>query len=169
MNVAVFSITLISAVFLLHVILWRVRLPKVHTRTLLFLFLGSLPVALVANTLLPTESAYRLNGFWQHVQVCLFHVSMSLAYIEFYTTIEEDSPSMALLLFLAEAGHAGRAEEEMYELITDQFVVGGRLQSLVNGGLVKIHDNVFRITHLGAAWARLFQIARRVYRLRLGG
>lgn len=169
MNVAIFSIVLVLSAFLLHVCIWRVRLPESHTRTLLGLFLGALPVAFAANALLPPESPWRLNGFWQHVHVCLFHVSMSLAYIEFYTTIEEDSPSMTLLLYIAQSGHEGRAEDEMYELITDDVVVGGRLSSLVNGGLVVSRDRVYRLTSRGVAWARCFQCARRVYRLRIGG
>ena len=169
MNVAVFSIVLFSAVFVLHVAIWRVQLPKSHTRALLLLFVGALPLALVANVLLPWAWSWRLHGFWQHAHAGLLHVALSLAYIEFYTVIEEDSPSLTLLLFVERAGRGGRSEDEMYQVITDEFVMGGRLRSLVNGGLVSKDESVYRLTSLCRAWAGVFQFARRLYHLQLGG
>ena len=169
MNVAGFAFGLLAAVFLLHLIWWQIRLPKSHTRALLLLFLGALPLALIANAVLPSWSL-TIQGFWQHAQVCLFHITMSLAYVEFYTSIEEDSPTLSLLLFVERAGADGRAEEEMFQLIDDDFVVGNRLQSMVNSGVATRDDEgVLRLTPAGRKWARFFQFARWIYHLRLGG
>ena len=169
MNVAGFAFGLLTAVFLLHLAWWQIRLPKSHTRTLLLLFLSALPVALVVNAFLPPWPL-KIAGFWEHAQVCLFHVTMSLAYVEFYTSIEEDSPTLSLLLFVERAGENGRAEEEMFSLIDDDFVIGNRLDSMVNSGVaVRDDDGVLHLTPAGRAWARFFQLARWLYRLRLGG
>ena len=169
MSVALFSASLLTLACFLHVVIWRARLPRSHTRALLMLFLGVLPVALAANTLLPSSSLLRLDGIWQYIQVGLFHVSMSLSYIEFYTTIEEDSPSMTILLFVDDAGTSGRLESELVGLIGDEVVVGKRLQSLVNGRLVAQDGDVYRVMPRGRAWIRCFTFVRRVYHLGLGG
>lgn len=169
MHVAGFAALLLLTTFLLHVAIWRVRLPKAHTRALLVLFFGTLPLALAINTLLPAGWPLRLTGFWEHAHVCLFHIAMSLAYIEFYTAIEEESPSLTLLLFVEQAGDAGRDEGELLGLIDDQFIVGGRLRALVRAGVVAQSSGRYRLTASGRAWARFFQFTRWLYRLQLGG
>lgn len=169
MSVALFSASLLTLTCFLHVVIWRARLPKSHTRALLILFLGVLPIALAANTLLPSTSLFRIDGMWQYIQVVLFHVSISLSYIEFYTTIEGDSPSLTMLSFVDDAGTSGRPENEMFALIGDDAVVGKRLESLVSGGVVAKDGDVYRVTPHGRVWIRCFTFVRRVYHLGLGG
>ena len=169
MNVAGFSFGLILVTFLFHVLLWRIRLPQAHTRTLLAIFMLALPLALLANQFLAMPTWLRIHGLWEHAQVCLFHVAMSLAYIEFYPSIEGNSPSCTVLLFVAQAGQQGRREEEVYSVIDDTFIVGDRLQAMVDGGFARRDGDVYRLTTAGYVWARLFHLARSLYRLELGG
>ena len=68
-----------------------------------------------------------------------------------------------------QAGERGRSEEELYALIDDDFVVGFRLQSMVDSGVATKEGDVYRLTSSGRAWAHFFRAARWVYRLRLGG
>ncbi len=168
MNVAVFAFGLLIIPLVVHIVWWRVRLPRSQTLVLLTLFLGSLPTGLIANWLFLAEWPLRLDGVWQHVQVCLFHITMSLAYVEFYTAVEHDSPSSTILLYVEQAGDAGCTEDELYQLIDDDFVIGSRLQAMVRSGVVTKADGEYRLAGSGRVWARVFQCARWVYRLELG-
>lgn len=168
MNVAVFAFGLLIIPLVVHIAWWRVRLPRSQTLVLLILFLGSLPAGLIANWLLLAEWPMRIEGVWQYVQVGLFHITMSLAYVEFYTAVEHDSPSSTILLHVERAGDAGCSEDELYQLIDDDFVIGGRLQAMVRSGVVTKTDGEYRLASSGRAWAGIFQFARWVYRLDLG-
>ena len=169
MKVAGFAGTLLTLTFLLHLIVWRIRLPKAQTRTLLLLFLGALPLGLALNAALPTSWPLRIEGFWQYVHVCFVHIAMSLAYIEFYTGIEGDSPSLTMLLFVEQAGDTGRSEEEMHQLIESDSIIGRRLRAMIDVGMVTCAGDIYRLTWSGRAWARLFHLARCIWRLPVGG
>ncbi len=168
MNVALFSFASLLTALIIHLLWWRIRLPKAQTRTLLVIFFGFLPAALLIGVCLPDNSPLRLHHVWQYAQFGLFYCFLSLAYIEFYTAIEGESPSCTVRLFVRQAGDKGRAEQELLSVIDDDFIVGQRLQAMVDGGFVA-YDGKYRLTWLGRLWARIFQFTRWIYHLELGG
>src|SRR5262249_23646491 len=85
------------------------RVPRRQIFCLLLLFLGLLPVGLAAAAWLPGLHGLRPDGFWENLHVALFYVAVSLGYIVTYSALEEDSPTLTVVAFVADAGGRGGA------------------------------------------------------------
>ncbi len=159
----------LAATFALHVVWWRWRLPRAQSQMLLLLFLvsGMICCGVAYSTIAP--DACRLFGWIPGIQLAMFQLSMALAYVEAYTAIEEDSPSMTILLFVAAAADRGCTAEQLLSLIPDEAIVGVRLQALLTSGLVSAREERLLLTTAGRRWAELFRLTRQLYGLPLGG
>ena len=108
------SISLTAAAFCLHVLLWRIRIPRHQTRTLLLLFFGCLAVGLMGLGMAASASPH---ADWfpsspaAFAQIALFHAAMTLAYVITYSGIEADSPSLVIVLLVAQAGTQGLSRD----------------------------------------------------------
>jgi hypothetical protein len=169
MRVVQFGCGLFLLTFLAHLAVWRIYVPRRAIRVLLLFFPAALPFAFLLVHAVPSlgEIAPANSGEWLHV--ALFYVPLSLAYTVTYSALEEDSPSLTILVFLAEAGEAGRSREELYGLIGNDFVIGSRLEALLAGGLLAPVNGKYQLTARGKNWVRLFGAFRWLYRLNLGG
>src|SRR5438477_12903057 len=90
----------------LHLIVWKIRLPKFQTRTLLLLFALVLFLWLVTLTLRPMSLA-------EVAHVCLFYTSLSLCYVITYSAFEADSLALSLIRDAHEADGRGVTSEEV--------------------------------------------------------
>lgn len=163
------SFILLATAFMLHVVVWRVRLPTRPYLWLLVVFLAIGPALVLAVLVTFGSSLPRRPNEWEIAAALLCHGALSLAYIVTYTAIEQDSATLTIALYLARATSNGRSEEDIRALFDDEFVVGARLTSLVDTGYLELRDDRLRITDKGRKVARLYGLVRRVYRLQVGG
>jgi hypothetical protein len=169
MRLTLFGLSLFLVTFLAHCLVWRVRVPRRAIRVLLVFFLAAPSAAALLVHALPALAPLAPASVWEWLHVAGAHIALSLAYIVTYSGLEEDSPSLTILVYLAEAAGAGRSHEELYGRIGDEFVIGSRLQALLAGGLVVSENGTYRLTARGMGWARLFGAFRWLYHLRPGG
>jgi hypothetical protein len=101
--------------------------------------------------------------------VALFFTAMALNYIVLYSALEEDSPSLTIVLHVAQAGSQGCSSEEVFGLIQDDLIVRSRLEAMLAANLVVCDGGVYRLTTQGRKWARLFGLFRALLRLPKGG
>jgi hypothetical protein len=170
MSIVIFSFALFAAAFALHWLLWRVWRPKRQIVGLLYLFNGLFGIVLFAAWLRPDLPFWpKEMHIWPWLHVALFYEAVSLAYIVAYSALEQDSPSMTIVVFVADAGGQGRTREELYNLIGLDFIIGYRFESMLHSGLIEKVADVYRLTPKGFFWARLFLLYRRLFRLQMGG
>jgi hypothetical protein len=169
MRIAALAFGLFLAAFLLHWIIWRVRIPRRQTAALLVILLAFLPVGLAAAAFLPALQFLAPIGFWEVVHVSMFHVALSLAYIVAYTAIEGRSPSMALLVYVADARGQGRTRGELESVLRGGNPVAARLQAMLLDGMVVQADGLYRLTPKGWAWARTLGCFRNLLGMEKGG
>jgi hypothetical protein len=169
MRIAGLALTLFTAAFLLHWIVWRIRIPRRQSAVILAILLAALPVGLAAVTFLPFLRHFRPTGLWEVVQVCAFHISMSLGYVVAYSAIESRSPSMSLLTCVADARGEGRTQAELQSVLRGEDPVAARLQALLRDRLVDRDDAGFVLTSKGWAWARCFGSFRNLLAMSKGG
>ena len=121
-----------------HLLIWRVRLPKQQIRALLIiftiLFLFWLGYSLVNRTPL----LFLLC-------VSLYYWSVSLCYTITYTAIEADSPTLSLMRFMAGGGSAGRSIEDITGFMTARPFMGARLAALAKSGLIREQEGRYVI------------------------
>jgi hypothetical protein len=164
-----FAFALFAVAFCLHLLWWRVRMPRRHTAVLLALFFGTLTAGLVLVDYLPELRAFRLEGWLQRLHVAEFFTSMTLAYVVAYSAIEERSPSMTLLVHVAASGDRGRTEDELYAVLAGITPIETRLRAMVRDHMIELHGDVYCITFKGRLWAMVFGFWRRLSRLNKGG
>ena len=169
MRITSLAFGLFLAAFLLHWIVWRIRIPRRQSAALLVILLGTLPVGLAAVILVPALQGFGPIGFWEVLHVSTFHVAMSLAYIVAYSAIEGQSPSMALLVHVADARGRGCTREELQAVLRKSDPVATRLDAMLRDGMVEQWDGQCKLTAKGWAWARCLGSCRLFLRMEKGG
>jgi hypothetical protein len=169
MRIAGLAFGLFLVALLLHWIVWRIRIPRRQTAALLVILLGALPVGLAAVIWVPTLQFFGPIGFWEVLHISTFHVALSLAYIVGYTAIEGRSPSMALLVHVADARGKGCTREELHRVLRGENPVAARLEAMLLDGMVVQANGAYRLTAKGWAWARALGYFRSLLGMEKGG
>jgi len=155
--------------FTTHLVIWRFKRPARHTRSLLIMFFGVLPVGLwgIGRYL---EIDFRvLDGVLKLLHISVFHSVMSLSYIATYSGIEEDSPSCAIVRLVHVSGDRGCERKEFEVLMNNENLVAGRLRTLIRDGLIREEDGAYYVTPKGKTAAKVFLFAQKVLGIEMGG
>lgn len=163
------AFALLLAAFLLHWIVWRIKIPRRQSASLLLIFLGIVPLGLAAMLHSPLADLVGPLKFWACAQIALFQVAMSLAYVVAYSALEERSPSMTLLLFVAGAGPEGRTEEELEGVLRAKSPVERRLDAMVRDEMIVEADGTYRLTAKGKLWHDILSCWLRLLKMDKGG
>jgi hypothetical protein len=169
MHNAALALGLLCTAFLAHLVVWRIRLPRRHTRGLLMIFIGILPLGLVVVHFAPVLSDLSPIRPWDYLQIIMFHVAMSLAYIHFYSGLELRSPRMTLVTYVSANNERGVTADELQALLGTVLPLESRLNAMVDDGFLAFHDDECRLTPKGRFWATFFLIGQRIARLGQGG
>jgi hypothetical protein len=169
MLIACFAFGLFALAFALHWVWWRVKLPRRQSAALLLLFTLVLALGLAAAQWWPPLAGWGPHGIWPCLQVAIFHIAMTLAYIIAYSALEERSPSMTLLLHVAESRGAGRTRDELYAALSGVTPIESRLAAMTRDQMLIAVGQGYRITPKGRVWAGTFGTWRRLIRLNKGG
>jgi len=169
MNVACAALALFVGAFALHWLWWRVRVPRRQTGTLFLLFFGVLIAGLAALNVVPALVAFGPWGFWPSLQIALFQTAMTLAYIVAYSSLEERSPSMTLLVYVAESRGTGRSRDELEAVLAGFTPIETRLAAMERDKMIELDGDRCLITPKGRAWATTFGTWHRLIRFEKGG
>jgi hypothetical protein len=169
MRIAGLALALFSIAFFVHWVLWRVKVPKRQTAALLAILLGMLPVGLAAMCWGPGARLAGPLSPWQCCHVAVVHVAFSLAYVVAYSALEEQSPSMTLLLSVARAGPQGRSREELTALLEGRSPVEVRLAAMLRDKMLTEVDGAYQLTAKGLLWAGTFACWLRLLGMGKGG
>ena len=169
MRIAELALAQFSIAFLVHWLLWRVKVPRRQTAALLAILLGMLPLGLAAMSWGPGARLAGPLGLWQYTQIAVFHVALSLAYVVAYSALEEQSPSMTLLLQVARAKPRGQTREELAALLEGRSPAEARLDAMLRDKMVTRSDGQYRLTTKGTLWAAVFSCWLRLLKMDKGG
>lgn len=173
MRVLTWGLALLAAAFLLHVAIWRIRVPLRQVKVVLFIFFGTLLAALGAllapEVLPPVLRRHAPAGAAELVQLALLFGSVTLAYMITYSAVEVDSPSLHMVLAIHGAGAAGLPEAGLLALRRDDRLVAPRVRDLLVDKMAVLEGSRYRLTPKGVALARLFIFYRGVLGAGKGG
>jgi hypothetical protein len=156
MTVFLTTLMLFLIALALHLVVWKARLPKYHTRALLFLF------ALVLLLWLATV-AIPLMSWPKLLHTCLFYTSLSLSYVVTYSALEADSPTLSLIRHLHKAGADGISAEEVRLFLEARPFIKARLNALMHDGLVAEKECRYFVASKGSPFFRVILRFRRLY------
>lgn len=155
--------TIFCAAFFLHLLIWKISMPKRQRKMLLEIFLGTLIVSFVI-----------LRGIVQltileYVHIALFFIALTTAYIITYSAIEVDSPSLVMVMHIAQAGPAGLDKEKFGQLMNDDVLIKPRLEDLLTDKMIYLDSGRYKLTKTGFLFVRPFILYRKLLRLEKGG
>jgi hypothetical protein len=142
--------------FVLHVIVWKTRLPRDHSKALLFVF-GIVFAPWLVFAL------FRSVPIFDLLDICLFYVSASLCYIVLYSAVEVDSPTLVLMRFLSEAGTAGRSTGEVADFFARRPFVQARVNALLLSGHIREEAGRYVLAGEAPAGFRFIRAFRKLY------
>jgi hypothetical protein len=174
MRVLLWSGVLSSCAWLLHFVIWKLRLPQRHTRAILLIFFGVTGGGLFGLWILQAWQPAVAKGFLpvtcpEYLHILLFSTAVTLAYIITYSALEADSPSLVMILTIARAGQAGLPQAQLYQQLTDERLILPRLQDLVRDELVTLQGEKYRLTPKGRRFVWIFRTYRQLLALAAKG
>ena len=172
MNILLSGLFLILLAFLIHLVVWKIHLPKRQTPALLGIFFGAYFFAILFfELILPTQyhSSLLPQGFLEYIHVFLFFTSFTLAYIITYSAIEVDSPSLVVTLKIAEAGAEGLERSKLIETMNDDVLVRPRINDLIADKMAYIEGNKYKLTSKGFLMLSVITLYRKMLNEGKGG
>ena len=147
--------------FFIHLAVWRIKLPKRQTKTLLLIMFCALGAVLLLLRAYGSSLAW-LYGLpcpvtaGDYLHLALLDISLILSYMITYSALEADSPSLVIAMTVAGAGPGGMAESEFNEFVNDDKLVKPRIRDLVLDKMAYMDNGKYRLTSKGFIFARLF-------------
>ena len=173
MAVFIFGSFFFVVAFVLHLIVWRVYLPKRQTKTLLLLFFGVFSCGIYLIYQYPSKfSLFSLSSpldWVEYFQIGLYLVSLTLGYMITYSAIEADSPSLIILLLIHETGETGLTAGQLKHKIDDQVLIEPRVKDLLKDKMVVENRGKYHLKLKGILLARLFIFYRNLMGAGKGG
>lgn len=163
MKVVLYCLLSLSLAWLIHLVIWRVALPMRHTRTLLLIFFSVLGVTLVASL----ASVLPVLTWAEILQLAVFYVPTALAYICFYSAIEEDSPSVGIIALTSNKKKC--QIDDYYSIVNDDLLVSSRINAMVRDRLLTESGARYQLTAKGFRLGRLFCASFHFLQLKNGG
>jgi hypothetical protein len=140
----------------LHLLIWRIRLPKRQLPSLLVLF------GVVFLLWIATPFAWRLDLVGL-LHVALFYTSISLAYVITYSAIEGDSPTLSLIYFVSKAGEKGVPAADVDQFSAKRPFIKARLKALLVSRVIVERDGSFVLAGNPSLAFRLILGFRKIY------
>jgi len=164
---------LLLLAFVLHVIVWRLRVPKRQGRGIVCVFL----LTLIAGLALGVTTEYAKGNFWDHAfdqmisssNWILLYISYTLAYLISFTAIEADSPSLVMVKQIMESGEKGLIPETLEKRIVNDDLVMPRIGDLLRDKMIIKERGHLVLTAKGRFLSQLFMYQRTLFRLGPGG
>lgn len=172
MNIIFLGIGTFALAFILHLVVWRIKIPQNQAKALLKIFfsmqlliLSFLAVDLILfdNNLSVVQTVADL------LHLFLFTVALTLVYITAFSAIEADSPTVMIVMHMIEAGDRGLSEKELHSKMTDETLLKPRIRYLEYNNLAYSSDNKYSLTKQGLYFVRAFISFRKLMRIKKGG
>ena len=173
MLVLLYSLLLFSFAFFLHVILWKIYLPKRQAKVLLQIFFGILIVGILflinissfvseAENLVPQKIP-------EYLHICLIFISLTLSYMITYSALEADSPTLVMVMTIEKAGQEGLDKKEFDRILNDDLLIKPRIKDLITDKMAYLDGEKYRLTSKGVLFARIFIFYRKLLNAPKGG
>ncbi len=160
MKVLVFGLSLFGLAFILHLAIWKIRLPERQVKTMLQIFFATLTAGILA--LWNAPPLFEIFGIsppdniWEYLHICLMFVSLTLAYMITYSALEADSPSLVMVMSINSAEPWGLDKKRFEELMSDDILIMPRIRDVILDRMVYMDGGKYRLTPKGVLIARIF-------------
>jgi hypothetical protein len=153
--------------------MWRIHVPKRQAKVLFLLFLGVLCCGFFIcwkyGTKLSIFGFHPPTTLAQYLQISMYFLSLTLAYMITYSAVEADSPSLIMIMRISDAGKQGLPKESLEREIDDGVLIEPRLTDLLVDKMANVHEGRYRLRVKGILMARVFVFYRHMMGAGKGG
>jgi len=147
------GILLFILAFIVHLIIWKIRVPERQIRALVLIFFMVFIMGVVAFIFLSKSNSFffdngGLNAS-QYITLSILFLSLTAAYFFLYAGLIDEGPSLTIILNIAQAGERGIKREHLEELITKDTFMSPRIKFLVEGNFASKIGDKFVIAKKG--------------------
>jgi hypothetical protein len=166
MNVLFFGIALLIAAFFIHFVIWKIRIPMHQKSTLILIF----SAVLMAGAALLFIFKHKVSFFgitapqtvYEYLQLCIFFISLELAYMVTYSALEADSPSLVIVMDIYKAGAGGLDEKIFKKEMSNDVLIMPRMRDMVFEKMAYLDNGKYKLTPKGLTIVRVFTLYRKI-------
>ncbi|GJQ57648.1 MAG: hypothetical protein D8M57_00215 [Candidatus Scalindua sp. AMX11] len=166
MTILFWGLALFASAFVIHFVLWKIRLPNRQIKAILQIFFTVLVVGILLLWSVPDTSIFcgiaPPTSFAEQIHISLFFISLTLAYMITYTALEADSPSLVIMTAINDAGPDGLDKKCFDKLMNDDILVKPRIRDLLLNKKVKMDGDRYVLTPKGVLFAQIFITYRKI-------
>ena len=167
MNTLLYTLLLLSITLAIHLIIWKIWLPKNHTKVLILLCAAVLVLGVIFYILIVDIGNGPVSSILQFI---ILYMSLSLAYITTYSALEVDSPSLVMIMNIAKQGRSGLDKNALYQMAgNDDILVIPRVKDLLKIRLAYEKSGKIWISMKGRFFLRPILIYRKMIKAEKGG
>lgn len=168
--IIIYGFLLFAASLIVHIVIWRLRVPWLSSIMLIFLMLGLPTVSMVAVIFgIGGMSGWAGLGAVEWMQVLLLHLSLASAYIVGYPAVRAVSPSLDILVMISSSPGGSIKRGNLLRRYSEARVVTARVDDLLEYRLLILQDGKFTVSPLARWIVRIFSLYRRLLGLPAGG
>jgi len=105
----------------------------------------------------------------EYLQIWLYFVSLTLAYMITYSAIEVDSPSLLIIRKISKVGPIGLTRDQLEYEMNDSVLIEPRINDMLLDRMAELREERYRLTMKGILMAHLFTFYRNLMRVGKGG
>ena len=149
--------------WIVHLAIWRWRLPKAQLKALLVIFAVVWAIAaLLVVTGIVGFGSFAAGWFVSFLYFCLIYWSAAFCYVITYSAMEGDSPTLSLTRHLHRRGEEGISHEEIEDFFRQRPFVGARVKALVTDNIFVEEEDGYRLSPGSYVFFRVILGYRRV-------
>jgi len=161
------SFLLFGACQVLHIILWRIKKPKIYPLWLFSVFI-ILPLSLfflfcIIKTVLTGSLGFGFNSWIILFSIFLCHAGLSGIYAHYFPIIIIYSPSLEILKIINSKMPAGTSYDDIHKsFFNNQKILEPRLNNLLKSGVILKKDGIIYLSEKGEKIAKLGLLYRKI-------
>jgi hypothetical protein len=167
MTVLLAGIGLLFLSFCVQLALWRIFIPRRQIRALLVIFFLAPLVVFGIVQLTGTPIALAVLSSAETTRLAIFYVSCALTYIVLFSAIEEQSPTLAIISYVAEKSQCTGAD--LVARFGKGHELSHRIDLLARSEFVRHEGDRYRLAPPVERLAKLFDAASRLFGIESGG
>jgi len=167
MKILVQGVLMIGVALGVHVLWWRIRLPKNQMGGLLKIFVSLFVLWTVSVVFLNTVEGCGMGcitdiSMLEGIYTAFFYFAMALTYTLAYSAIEADSPSLTIVRIISESPEGRIRKDDLYGRLNFDRFLEARVKALLTDGMLLELGGRYTVARKGYMAARIVVVYRRV-------
>lgn len=172
MKILMLGLVIFFMAFIVHLALWKIRIPQKQTMALIKIFFVIFILGVPYFNFFSATVSFDINDsldFFEFIHLILLYIALMLSYIITYSGIEADGPTLVMIMHIFQAGEKGLSREKLCKKMTDDTLVKPRIRDLTRDNLAYVCNGKYRLTKAGFYFIQIFIIYRKLLNAPKGG